>query len=113
VRVIFELPPSLRVNDALPTRLVFVEWFTPLSAPDSIHGLRSTKASWQSIERAERRVEVLPVERIVNAAHLQPYFGARADRQLRSSTVLDQHTAVKSFMLNTWITPRIWSIFGR
>jgi hypothetical protein len=106
VRVIFDLPASLRLSQHLPTRLAYIEWFTPLSAIHPLHGFRTTAPSWRSVERRERRVSIIPIEDIVRAAHLQPFFGTKMDSSFRSETVMD---TCNKFLFNPYVTTRTWS----
>jgi hypothetical protein len=106
VRVIFELPASLRLSHQLPTKLAYVEWFTPLSAIHPLHGFRTTAPSWHSVERRERRASIIPIEDIVRAAHLQPFFGTTMDSAFRSESVMD---TCNKFLFNPYVTTRTWS----
>jgi hypothetical protein len=110
VHVIFELPASLQSSNYAPRKLAYVEWFTPISAVNPLHRFCTTAPSWRSVEQRQRRASIIPLDDIVRAIHLQPFFGTNLDSALRSDTVLD---TCNKFLLNFWVTPRTWSQLGQ
>lgn len=71
-----------------PGHLAYVEWFTPFSAPNPVHGLhRVTRPRGRP---GEKPPSVIEVSRIRRSVHLFPDFGSAASQDWSSSTVLDQ-----------------------
>ncbi|KIJ59637.1 hypothetical protein HYDPIDRAFT_100300 [Hydnomerulius pinastri MD-312] len=96
LRLIFEMPHHLR-QVGQPSRLAYIEWFTPFRARDMDTNMHTVTRSYSG--RAPRS-EVIPVDRIVGSCHLLPKFGTHADRAWTADNVLD---LCKTFYLNTWI----------
>jgi hypothetical protein len=104
IRVIFDLPRRLRrPGTAIPKRLAYVEWFTPLGPRHPVHGLRATNTSWRSQTTGLRRSEIIPLDHLVRAAHLTPAYGRElVNKAWDADNVLD---LCSKFHLNTWVTP--------
>jgi hypothetical protein len=100
VHVIFKLPASFWHSDQLPTKLAYVNWFTPLSAVHPLHGLRTTAPLWCPVKRHERQASIIPIEDIVRAAHLQPLYGTQMDSALQLETVMD---TCQKFLFNVYV----------
>jgi hypothetical protein len=108
VKALFDLPQHLRGLSSIPTRLAYIEWYTPFGPCDPVVGLRAVKPAWSSHERRVRKSDIIPIDAIVQAAHLQPDFRASAMRRWNADRVLDE---CDRFWFNTWVTPRTWAQF--
>jgi hypothetical protein len=106
VRTLFELPGHLHLSEDAPRRLAYVEWFTGFSKPDRHSHFRAVKPSWRSAVGRIRRVDIVPLDRIVRCAYLLPAFGRSCDTSWNDENILDE---CPKFNLNPWITPRTWS----
>ena len=85
-KVVHEVAPSL--DTVPPTYLVYVEWFSPLSAaPDPKHLMYRVS---RPIENERRSAAIIPLDRIVCSVHLIPRFGPVTPPEWSSFTVLDQ-----------------------
>ncbi|KAH7906731.1 Zn-finger domain-containing protein [Hygrophoropsis aurantiaca] len=96
VRFIFTLPEHLR-QPRTPTRLAYIEWFTPFRSRDPVNAMHSVSRSY--LNRSPR-AEVIPIERIVCSCHLVPKFGTHASQEWTMDNVLD---TCKTFYLNCWV----------
>jgi hypothetical protein len=65
VCVVFELPASLQSSNCVPRKLVYIEWFTPISAVNPLHGFCTTAPSWRSVEQRQRWASIIPLDDIV------------------------------------------------
>ena len=97
LRAIFSLPEHLR-HSRLPTRLAYIEWFTPFRAPHADSGLFP-------LTRASRNngpvTDIVPLDLIVSSCHLIPRFGTKYHpAKWDSNTVLEE---CKSFFLNKYL----------
>ncbi|KAJ7160307.1 hypothetical protein C8R46DRAFT_830620, partial [Mycena filopes] len=71
VRVIFQLPGHYPVKSTQP--LAYIEWFTPLRAPDDVDGYYHVTRSTRRITHMDGPyAEIIPVDRIVRNAMLVP-----------------------------------------
>ncbi|KAJ7058408.1 Zn-finger domain-containing protein, partial [Mycena amicta] len=94
IRVIFRLPPHL---GTYPHPLAFIEWFTPLTQPDPISGLYTTR---RSTRNHLPNTAVISVERIVRSCHLVGQSRRKLDRSWSAFNVLDKATV---FLVNPYI----------
>ncbi|KAI0323498.1 hypothetical protein GY45DRAFT_1264472 [Cubamyces sp. BRFM 1775] len=100
VRMIFRLPKKAaerlftRVGVAPPEHLAYIEWFTPFTAPDPVHGLYKVSRVLQGDIRLASVVELREIRR---SCHLFPDFGPIVPREWSSSNVLER---CKSFWVN-------------
>ena len=89
---VFQIPKKvidhLFPDTSAPTHLVYVEWFSPLSATwDVNHQMyRVTRL----MHGGQRRATVIPVESILGSVHLLPRFGPMTPHDWNSFSVLDQ-----------------------
>jgi len=97
LRVIFSLPEHL-CHSCLPTRLTYIEWFTPFHAPHADSGLFPvTRTSWNN----GPLTDIVPLNSIVSSCHLIPRFGTKYyPAKWDSDMVLEE---CKSFFLNKYI----------
>ncbi|KAJ3792701.1 hypothetical protein GGU11DRAFT_818959 [Lentinula aff. detonsa] len=113
VRIVFTLPP--KAADTLfcdvPTQdqphfLAYIEWFTPFLERDANHGLH--KVSRSNVEGG-RLASVVDIDRFLRSVHLLPRFGPVANREWRSSSVLDD---CPSFLVNSDSDRHMYQFFA-
>lgn len=85
VRVIFKLPAHYPVKTAEP--LAYIEWLTPLRAPDPATGLIPLSRSTRS---HRPYAEIVPLNRIVRNCHLYPKFGRAIDNTWTALNVVEK-----------------------
>jgi hypothetical protein len=101
VRAIFNLPLHLQAP-RLPTRLAYIEWFTPLRNSDTNSGLGLLSVA-RSTRHGEAVAAIIAVDDIVSSCHLIPKYGTHFQRGTWTS---DNAVEVcKTFTLNKYITP--------
>ncbi|KAF8874590.1 hypothetical protein BD779DRAFT_1613547 [Infundibulicybe gibba] len=96
VRTIFTLPEHLQAP-LLPTRLAYIEWFTPLRERHPDSGLHSVRRSMQNRTPA---AEIIPLQEIVSSCHLTPKFGSTYRGSWTPEEALEE---CNSFSLNKYI----------
>ncbi|KAJ3996010.1 hypothetical protein F5050DRAFT_1799862 [Lentinula boryana] len=113
VRIVFTLPP--KAADMLfcdvptqdrPCFLAYIEWFTPFLERDANHGLH--KVSRSNVEGG-RLASVVDIVRFLRSVHLLPRFGPVANREWRSSSVLDD---CPSFLVNSDSDRHMYQFFA-
>src|ERR1700677_5065598 len=103
VRVVFQLPKSalssifLSSRPAPPTNLAYVEWFSPLSAPDGSHGMYRVSRSYRN---GRRLASIIPLAEVCRSVQLFPAFGPVMPENWQSPTVLDE---CRSFYINPFL----------
>lgn len=102
IRTIFAIPRRHQAELFLPDRtppdyLVYIEWFSNFSHPNTVHGLRKVS---RSLKDNERVAEVRLLSDLRRSIHLNPCFGASVPRHWTSANVLDEcsHFWVSPFM---------------
>lgn len=101
VRAIFSLPLHLQAP-RLPTRLAYIEWFTPLRNYDVNSGLGILSVS-HSMRHGEAVAAIITVDDIVCSCHLIPKYGTNYQRGAWTSE--DAIEVCKTFTLNKYISP--------
>lgn len=101
IRVIFDLPPQF---GTYPDRLVYLEWFTQFGPKHDASGMfRIQKSTRGHLPNSE----IVPLSRLVRAAHLLPLHTTGPEgHALKSHTVLDESP---SFLLNWFVSVECWS----
>ncbi|KAJ7140071.1 Zn-finger domain-containing protein [Mycena crocata] len=94
VRAIFNLPPQF---GTFAHPLAYVEWFTSLNRPDPVSGMYTTHRSTRQLRR---HAAVVSVGQFVRSCHLMAKCGAKIDRKLTSTNVLD---TAQMFHVNPYI----------
>ncbi|KAJ7810821.1 hypothetical protein B0H13DRAFT_2384353 [Mycena leptocephala] len=90
VRVIFQLPAHYPVKSSQP--LAYIEWFTPLRAPNDLDGYYHVNRSTRKISNQEGPyAEIITVDRIVRNAMLIPHKWDQ-DSKFRVNSHIDGHS---------------------
>jgi hypothetical protein len=90
VRVIFQLPAHYPVKSSQP--LAYIEWFTPLRAPNGLDGYYHVNRSTRKISNQEGPyAEIITVDRIVRNAMLIPHKWDQ-DSKFRVNSHIDGHS---------------------
>ncbi|KAI0639898.1 hypothetical protein C8Q77DRAFT_1214290 [Trametes polyzona] len=110
LRLVFKLPAAasreLFPDVLAPGPLAYVERFSPLTAPDPVHGLY--KVTRQRDAAGARLASVVEVRSIRRSCHLFPITGAVIPREWTSSTVLDN---CDRFWVNSFSDIHMYMIF--
>lgn len=103
VWLIFKIPEhahkDLFPDVIIPGHLAYVEWFSPFTQPDRIHGMYKVSPSYVGNQDRSLRVDVVEVKSIRRSCHLIPVCGSTIPRDWTSSTVLNLS---KNFYVNTF-----------
>ena len=107
VRVIFSIAPrhisSLFPNNAPPTYLAYVEWFTPFTEkPEALHGLYKVQKAFQG---GVRLANVIPLKNIRRSMHVYPSFGRVVPKEWTSANVLD---LCNTFFVNSFTDRHVY-----
>ena len=105
VRIVFSLPKHVRaalliekedgsLDVTIPPHMAYVEWFTPFSIPNTIHGMYKVSRAQQN---GDPVCSIIPVSDIRHSVHLIPCFGKVVPVHWTSSNVLEECT---SFYVN-------------
>ncbi|KAJ7059609.1 hypothetical protein C8F01DRAFT_1232034 [Mycena amicta] len=94
IRLIFRLPSHL---GTYPHPLAYIEWYTPLSGPDPVSGMYTTRPSTRN---HHANTAVISLDRIVRSCHLVGQSRRTLDRRWTAYNVLDMATA---FYVNPYI----------
>jgi hypothetical protein len=113
IRVVFQLSMTAGSSVFLPSRpappayLAYVEWFSPLSAPDPSHGMCHVSRRYGS--HGHRSASVIPLTDICRSLQLFPVFGAVAPRLWQGPTVLEE---CQSFYVNPFLDKHVYKNFS-
>jgi len=105
LRVIFALPegPEHLRHSRLPTRLAYIDWFTPFRAPHPDSGLFPVSRTSRNNAPIS---EIIPLDSILSSCHIIPRFGTKyLPAKWDSDSVLEQ---CKSFFLNKYLNIRFF-----
>ena len=108
VQTVFELPKSalssifLSSRPAPPTHLAYVEWFSPLSAPNGSHGMHRVSRSYRD---GRRFASIIPLAEVCRSVQLFPVFGPIMPQDWQSPTVLDE---CQSFYINPFLDRHLY-----
>jgi hypothetical protein len=113
IRVVFQLSMTAASSVFLPSRpappayLAYVEWFSPLSAPDPSH--RMCRVSRHYGSHGRRSAGVIPLMDICRSLQLFPIFSTVAPRLWQGPTVLEE---CQSFYVNPFLDKHMYKNFG-
>ena len=103
MRLIFKIPERMHQDlfpDVIvPGHLAYVEWFSPFTQPDRVHGMYKVSPSRVGNQNRNLHVDVIELKSIRRSCHLIPVCGSTIPRNWTSSTVLD---LAKDFYVNTF-----------